>query len=386
MSVKLREKKLSDGRISLYLDIYHNRKRNYDFLEIYLEGKRSSDENKEKLRLANKIRIDTEHQLTVQKRGLPNEKGIEADLFAFMRQRSEKKRKRSAPLVGHLGNFAKANKIPFRLITKEWLLAFQTFLTSDTERIGNTVNNYMALLNTVLNEAEREEVIPFNPWKKVPSHLKTKYVEQDVDPLEPGEIRLMIEKSKGIHPQVVKCFLVSIFTGLRWGDASNLLKDTIRSMDVEGKRRKFIVFTQGKTKGRKNLPLNAEAIRILAERLLEERREINNKREAGLEADQSPYFFPALAVKDGATSGRAHSFMNYHVKKWAKQTGLKKRIHYHLTRHTFATLGLEKIGDLGIISSLLGHKKLATTQRYAHVLDRLKIQSIDRMSSYGILR
>ena len=36
MSIKIREKKLKDGRSSLYLDVYHNGKRSYRFLEMYL--------------------------------------------------------------------------------------------------------------------------------------------------------------------------------------------------------------------------------------------------------------------------------------------------------------------------------------------------------------
>ena len=37
MSVKLRMKYLSGGRKSLYLDIYHNGKRHYDFLKLILD-------------------------------------------------------------------------------------------------------------------------------------------------------------------------------------------------------------------------------------------------------------------------------------------------------------------------------------------------------------
>jgi len=52
MSVKLREKKVNNG-ISLYLDIYNNGKRSYEFLKIKLIKpiKNSSDrfENKEVL-------------------------------------------------------------------------------------------------------------------------------------------------------------------------------------------------------------------------------------------------------------------------------------------------------------------------------------------------
>lgn len=391
MSVKVREKELQDGRISLYLDIYHNKKRSYDFLEIYLEKESKSKpwikkENQEKRMLADRIALDLDHRLKVQQRGLPDDKMLDVDLFTFIQTRSPKKQRRLAPLVKHLEEFSQAKRIPFRLIDKDWLLAFQGYLSKSDDRTENTVNNYMALLNNILNEAAQEDIIPFNPWKRVPSHLKAKLVANDIDPLEPGEIRKMIEHSDGVPSQIRQCFLFSIFTGLRWGDASNLTKSCIRTMRVEGKRRKFIVFTQRKTQTRKNFPLSSEAISMLAERLWDERRSVNERREAGIEAEYSENFFPFLSIKEGDRANKRHGIMHYYLKKWAAKAGIKKRVHYHLTRHTFATLGLEKIGDLHIVSSLLGHKRLVTTQRYAHVLDRLKVESIDRLSSYGILK
>lgn len=386
MSVKLREKQLSDGRISLYLDIYHDKKRSYQFLEIYLDGKRkNADTDKEKRTLAEKIKKSVEDRLKSEQWGLPSEFQPNADLLEFILNRQSGKQSAMKTLRFHLKEFTKLERIPFKMVTKDWLLALQTYLLNDPGRSKNSVNTYMNQINTILNEAEQEEIIPANPWKKVPSHLKTKYSSNPIDPLEPAEIRLLIENSKGIHPQVRQCFLFSIFTGLRWSDASNLTKDSIRTFMVEGKRRKFIVFTQIKTRTTKNLPLSSDAVRMLTERLLDERTGINNKRDAGLKVESNKYFFPYL-IPDPETNVSRHDRMSRQLKKWAKQAGITKRVHYHLSRHTFATLGIEKIGDLHIVSSLLGHKKLATTQRYAHVLDRLKVESIDRLSSFGILR
>ncbi len=39
MAVKLRHKKLSSGEVSLYLDIYQNGKRTYEFLNIHYNPK-----------------------------------------------------------------------------------------------------------------------------------------------------------------------------------------------------------------------------------------------------------------------------------------------------------------------------------------------------------
>jgi len=52
--VKLRKKKLSEHKYSLYLDTYVNGIRRYEFLKLYLTKDR--DQNKEILRLAENIR------------------------------------------------------------------------------------------------------------------------------------------------------------------------------------------------------------------------------------------------------------------------------------------------------------------------------------------
>src|ERR1700741_389225 len=66
MGVQLREKQISGGRGSFYVDIYHNQTRWYETLNIHVSKKRPSDEDKEKRRLANEIRSKRENELIVQ--------------------------------------------------------------------------------------------------------------------------------------------------------------------------------------------------------------------------------------------------------------------------------------------------------------------------------
>lgn len=59
--VKIRFKKLKNGNTSIYLDLYLNGVREYEFLNIYLRQEESRADklwNKEQLRLANAIKAE----------------------------------------------------------------------------------------------------------------------------------------------------------------------------------------------------------------------------------------------------------------------------------------------------------------------------------------
>lgn len=58
------------------------------------------------------------------------------------------------------------------------------------------------------------------------------------------------------------------------------------------------------------------------------------------------------------------------VKQTAKHANIKKNVHPHTLRHTFATHLLDNGTGILQISKLLGHVSLSTTERYVHVSDQ----------------
>ena len=75
--------------------------------------------------------------------------------------------------------------------------------------------------------------------------------------------------------------------------------------------------------------------------------------------------------------------LNRMCKLAAAAAELDKRVSMHTLRHSFATHLLEQNIDIRVIQVLLGHKKLTTTARYAHVATKVltDVQSpLDRLS------
>jgi integron integrase len=202
--------------------------------------------------------------------------------------------------------------------------------------------------------------------------------------LHRDEVRAILDRMEGVHSLIAR---LMYGTGMRVTECISL---RVKDMDLV---RKQIVVRQGKGgKDRRTMlptrlrdPLRAqlrETQRIHQRDLAAgfgevwlpdalERKYVGAAREWGWQ-----YVFPARRRSADPRSGvvRRHhheeSLLQRAVKSAVRRAGIAKPATCHTLRHSFATHLLEEGYDIRTIQELLGHKDVATTQVYTHVLNR----------------
>lgn len=367
MSVKLREKELSNGQVSLYLDVYQNGKRSYEFLDIYVNRKKPTPEDSEKYKAAQEIRAQREHEMIVNSHALVDRKKSRKDFVEFVTEHLSKKahnNQRTATLY-QLRRFAGKKSIPISAVNLEWLKDFERFMLESVS--VNSVLTYMQNINGALNALVRSKIIASNPWHEVPFHERLKKTETIRTAWNIQQLQLLANTPCKMNPQYRMVYLFSCFTGLRWGDANGIQWSNIIKRKEGEREQWFIHFKQRKTNAVEFLPLTDQAIQILKER------EAANGR-------SSIYIFPE-AKETHSRTHLVHRRVDLALKKWAKTAGLdEKKMRFHTARHSYATNMLEVTNDLYIVSKLLGHKNVKTTQIYAQVRDKMKQNAVESFS------
>lgn len=366
MGVKLREKQLSSGQVSFYLDIYHNKTRWYEFLEIHINKNRPSHDDKEKKRLAQEIRAKREHELIVNENGLTDKRKKQACLLEFFKMYIEDGHN-STPNQGMLSQlkaFAENKPIPFTKLNAVWFKEVERFLLKRVA--NNSAHRYIVALTCVINEAVRRKIVSSNPYDDIPpsQRLKKQDVFRNAFTIE--QLQLLANTNCIIDRQIKQAYFFSCFTGLRWSDINPLRWDEIITKEINGEENYYLHFEQEKTEGIEYLPLSANAIDIIKERKAESQTE-----------EKSLYVFPKIKEDEG--SKKSYQRIRASLKKWAKAAGMdEKKLHFHTGRHTFATNVLESSveGDLYTVSKLLGHKSIHSTQVYAKVRDKRKMDAV----------
>ncbi|MHB9129753.1 MAG: tyrosine-type recombinase/integrase [Armatimonadota bacterium] len=71
--------------------------------------------------------------------------------------------------------------------------------------------------------------------------------------------------------------------------------------------------------------------------------------------------------------------VGYRFAHWLREAGIEKAITPHGLRHTFATRLYSRTGDLLVVQRALGHRNIATTEIYTHLVDGALEDALERL-------
>jgi integrase len=240
-------------------------------------------------------------------------------------------------------NFIGNKKLPFGNLTPLLANQFREYLMTAVNDKGkplkpNSQKLYLAHFKSALYQAYKEDILSTDLRIKVES---IKGEETFRDYLTTDELQ-KVANTPCDDDETRRAALFSALTGLRHIDISNLKWNNITRDETD---EPFLEFRQRKTGGIVSKFISLEA-RILC----------------GERKNPDDLIFPNIA-KDSDLSDI--------IRAWVKSAGvINKDITFHCFRHTYATLQLEGGTELFVVSKLLGHTDVTTTQIYTHLTNK----------------
>ncbi|GAB6013196.1 phage integrase SAM-like domain-containing protein [Viscerimonas tarda] len=371
--VRLREKDLTNGNKSLYLDIYRDGKRTYEFLKLYLIKATTpieKEQNKQTLATAQAIKAKRQIEIQNGEYGFTSQFKIDTPFLDYYRKMCED-RHGDKESRGNWGNWYSclkhlerycSEKTTFKDITADWIEGFKDYLDNVAKDAYKRKNNdlaeakplsqnskvsYFNKLRACINQAFDDRIVPINPLRGVEGF---KQAETERTYLTLDEVK-KLAKTDCKYPVLKRAFLFSCLTGLRKSDIEKM---------VWGEVQKFgdftrITFKQKKTGNQEYLDINPQAEIYLGE--------------------------PRKSIDRVFVGFRYNSQTLLELRRWCMLAGITKDVTFHAGRHTFAVMMLDLGAEIYTVSKLLGHKELKTTQIYAKVLDKKKQDAVNLIPS-----
>lgn len=372
--VHLREKKISKGRKSLYLDFYppiphpiSGKPTRREFLSLYVFEKPTTEsqrnQKKETLMLAETIRSKRLLDIQLENYGFLGNKHENTDFLNYF-ERLARKRQDSDGNYGnwmstyrYLKEYSKGT-LTVGQVDEAFVKGFRDYLlkapsnkSKKRKLSANSAYSYFNKLKAALKEAYNDRLFVENPGARVKG-IKPTDTQREYLTLE--ELKLLVQTECDL-PTLKRMALFSALTGLRWSDIEKL---TWREVKYSVSQGYYLRFTQKKTKDSETLPISNQAYKYLGE-----------------EGDSDARVFPDMKYS---------AWTNLKLKEWIMEAGIRKKITFHCFRHTFATLQLSYGTDIYTVSKLLGHKEIRTTQVYARIIDEKKKDAVDRIPDLNL--
>lgn len=374
--VRLRYKKLANGNTSLYLDCYRAGQRSYEFLHLYLVREKTPADkiaNANTLEAAMAIKAERITEIINGEAGLTKRSNKGKILLTDWMLEVGKRKKSAATTnqyrnaVTYIKEMKGGRDIMLKDVNREFCMRFLKYMRTAKAhgyrhgqiiQLEKTISQttqalYTSALTSALKDAADAHIIDGNPMNQIGSEEKPHLPKVSKRQFLTQEELERMAASRCPNEEVKRAFIFGCLTGLRISDIRRLKwKDLQKSNNEE-----FIYFKMKKTDIPLKLDIPQAAILWLPQR------------EEGTQPTDHIFKFPENS-----------STVAYDITQWSKAAGVdSKRVTFHVSRHTFATLQLSLGTDLYTVSKLLGHRNISTTQIYATVMNKAKDEAMHRM-------
>lgn len=360
--VRLRFKTLADGNKSIYLDTYRDGKRHYEFLKLYLvpaTNPLQKQMNADTMKAANAIKAQRIIELANDEAGIKNTNRGKMLLADWMDEYRKMKEDKSNGLLYQINECKRillnysGETTRLRDIDVDYCRGFINYLTNiHTTSTGKhfekvSAQNIYRIFSRALNAAVKRDIIAVNPCSKLDDTDKIEVPPSQRTYLTIDEVKTLID-TPCRNEEIKRAYLFSAFCGLRISDVCRLRWGNI----VEDGGKTKVELVQKKTGNPLYQPLSHQALKWLPER--------------GDKADNEAIFTLPTECP-----------INDTLREWAAMAGITKKVTFHTSRHTFATMMLTLGADLYTTSKLLGHSDVKTTQIYAKIVDKKKEDAVN---------
>lgn len=267
----------------------------------------------------------------------------DADRLAHAGQISMSHSNRHKLVYRRLEEFCKKmgrQDMPLEQFNRQMIHELELFFRTDCRLSINTTAKMMSMVRKGILWAYRCGIILTNPF----STYRIKKEESQKQYLNRQEIIRIMNKRLDIPrlASIRDIFIFSCFTGIAYSDICRLRKDQIIS---DSDKSMYIHLYRTKPNHPAFIPLLPQAKKIAS---------------FYIRKGESEYLFPSISNQKS----------NAYLKELADICHIRKRVTFHVARHTFATtVTLANDVALQNVSKMLGHSSTRMTQHYARVLD-----------------
>lgn len=243
-------------------------------------------------------------------------------------------------LAAYIRGRYRKDDIPLQRIRSSFVEGFDNWLRVKCRLAPNSIWGYMIAVKHIFMLARNEGLMAVNPFA---SYVNS-YTGVDRGYLSEEElVRLMeVPARTRVEEQVRDLFLFSAFTGLAYIDIKNLRETNVRKY-FDGNW--WLILRRHKTQVESNVRLLDVPLRLV-------------EKYRGSQPDG--HLFPVPS----------NNCCNENLHHLAERCGIKTHLTFHVGRHTFATIALNRGMPIETLSRILGHTNIRTTQIYAKITDR----------------